>query len=82
MFIRGFYLPAVTAVTLNKTSNASAAAWLDNAVVAGISPSLLLWGSFCRQCCLSGALTELFFMLIPQPGDSNNVPPVTDPFLK
>lgn len=82
LFIRGLYLPAVTAVTLNKTSNASAAAWPENTVMAGISPSLLLWGGFCGQCCLSGALTELFFLLVPELGDSNNILPITYPFLK
>ena len=47
LFIRGLYLPAVTAVTLNKTSNASAAPWPGNIAMAGLNPFLLLWGSFC-----------------------------------
>lgn len=80
MFIRGLYLLAVTAVTLNKTSNASAAAWSENTVMAGISPSLLLWKGFCGQYCLSGSLTNFF--PVPELGDSNNLPPITDPFLK
>lgn len=68
LFIRGLYLPAVTAVTLNKTSNASTAAWPGNAAMAGINPSLLPWGGFCGQGCFSGALTKLFFPLGPELG--------------
>lgn len=75
LFIRGLNLPAVTAVTLNKTSDANTAAWSENTVMAGISPSLLLWGGFCGQCCLSGALTELFFLLVPELGHSNTLLP-------
>jgi len=78
--IGGLYLPAVTAVTLNKTSNASAAAWLGNAVMAGINPSLLLWGGCCGQGYLSAALAKLFFLIGPEVEDWNYLPPTMDPF--
>lgn len=80
LFIRGLYLPAVTAVTLNKTSNASAAMWPGNTAVAGINPSILLWGVSVNR--VSGPLTKLFFLLCQELGDLSKLPSTTDPFLK